>query len=83
MATQFFNIIFYSSIAGLATIIGILIVLYAKEFTKKHSIYLVSFAAGILLTFALINLIPESLKLYNNALSILIDNLKSEFESED
>ena len=71
MATQNFNIIFYSSIAGLATILGILLVLYAKEFTKKYSIYLVSFAAGVLLTFAFIHLIPDSLNLYKNSLIIV------------
>ena len=72
MATQFFNTIFYSSIAGLATIVGILIVLFAKNFTKKYSIYLVSFAAGTLIAFALIHLIPESLELYDNALFIVL-----------
>ncbi|MEK6907127.1 MAG: ZIP family metal transporter [Nanoarchaeota archaeon] len=72
MATQFFNTMFYSSIAGLATIIGILIVLYAKEFNKKYSIYLVSFGAGVLIAFALINLIPESLELYDFSLYIVL-----------
>ncbi|AJF62808.1 MAG: Zinc transporter ZupT [archaeon GW2011_AR20] len=68
MATQLFNTLFYSSVAGIATILGILIVLFAKEFTRKYSIYLVSFAAGVLVTFALIHLIPESLKLYQHSL---------------
>src|SRR3989344_6714691 len=72
MATQFFNTIFYSSIAGLATIIGILIVLYAKKFTKKYSIYLVSFAAGVLISFALMHLIPDALKIYDDALIIVL-----------
>jgi len=72
MATQSFNTILYSSIAGLATILGILLVLYAKDFVKKHSIYLVSFAAGVLLTFSLIHLIPDSLELYDNALMIVL-----------
>jgi len=72
MATITFNIIFYSSLAGLATISGILLTLYAKEFTKKYSIYIVSFAAGILLSFALLHLIPDSLELYENVfLSVL------------
>ena len=72
MATQLFNTVFYSSIAGIATILGILIVMYAKEFNKKYSIYLVSFAAGVLVTFALIHLIPESLELYSSSLIIVL-----------
>ena len=72
MATQSFNTIFYSSIAGLATILGILLVLYAKDFVKKHSIYIVSFAAGVLITFSFTHLIPESLELYSNALAIVL-----------
>lgn len=72
MATQTFNTIFYSSIAGIATVIGILIVLYFKKFTKKHSVYLVSFAAGVLITFALLHLIPDSIELYKNSLVIVL-----------
>ncbi|MEK6932866.1 MAG: ZIP family metal transporter [Nanoarchaeota archaeon] len=72
MATQTFNILFYSGIAGFATIIGILLVLYAKNFTRKYSIYIVSFAAGVLLTFALTHLIPDSLELYDNSLMIVL-----------
>ena len=72
MATQSFNTILYSSIAGLATILGILLVLYAKDFVKKHSIYIVSFAAGVLITFSFTHLIPESLELYSNALAIVL-----------
>ncbi|MEK6835415.1 MAG: ZIP family metal transporter [Nanoarchaeota archaeon] len=72
MPTQLYNTILYSGIAGLATIIGILLVLSAKEFTKKYSIYIVSFAAGVLITFALKNLIPQSLELYSNALIIVL-----------
>jgi ZIP family zinc transporter/zinc and cadmium transporter len=62
------NTIIYSSIAGLATIIGILIVLLAKEFSRKYSLYLISFSAGILISFGLITLIPESLELNKNSL---------------
>jgi len=68
MATQLFNTLFYSSIAGITTILGILIVLFFKNFTKKYSIYLISFAAGVLVTFALLHLIPESLELYQYSL---------------
>lgn len=70
--TQASDTIIYSSIAGFATILGILLVLYASNFVKKYSIYLVSFAAGVLLTFSLTHLIPDSLELYSNALFIVL-----------
>ena len=72
MANQIFNTLIYSSIAGLATILGILLVLYARDFVKKYSIYIVSFAAGVLITFSFIHLIPESLELYSNSLIIVL-----------
>ncbi len=72
MISSYSNTIIYSSLAGIATIMGILIVLYAKEFTKKYSIYFVSFAAGVLLTFSLLHLIPDSLELYKNSLIIVL-----------
>jgi len=62
------NTIIYSSIAGLATILGILIILFAEKFSRKYSIYLVSFSAGVLIAFGLIILIPESLELNKNSL---------------
>ncbi len=68
MPTQLFNTIFYSSLAGLATITGILLVLYFQKTAKKYSTYLISFAAGILITSAFLNLIPESLMLYQKSL---------------
>lgn len=72
METQFYNTIIYSGIAGLSTIIGILLVLYAKEFTRKNSIYLVSFAAGVLLGFSFIHLIPDSIQIYKYSLYIVL-----------
>ncbi len=72
MASALINTIIYSNLAAISTILGILIVLYAKEFTKKYSIYLVSFAAGILIAFALMHLIPDALKIYDDALIIVL-----------
>ena len=67
-----YNTIIYSSLAGIATIIGIFIVIFAKQFTRKYSIYLISFAAGVLITFSLIELIPESVELYKYSLFIVL-----------
>lgn len=62
MNTLFF-ILFYSLLAGFATIAGLLIVLWQEKWARKNSIYLISLAAGVLITTALLNLLPESLKL--------------------
>ena len=72
MASALINTIIYSNLAAISTIFGILIVLYAKKFTKKYSIYLVSFAAGVLISFALMHLIPDALKIYDDALIIVL-----------
>ncbi len=66
------NIIIYSLVAGFATILGILLVQHAKSFVKKYSIYFVSFAAGVLIAFSLLHLIPDAIELYENALLIVL-----------
>jgi len=66
------NIIFYSVIAGLATIMGTLLVFCREKWSRKHSLSLISFAAGVMLASAFIYIIPESLKLYDNALFFVL-----------
>ncbi len=63
-----FSIIFYSTIAGLSTILGIIMVIYNERWVLKHSHYVNSFAAGLILGIAFFHLFPESLKLSENAL---------------
>lgn len=53
----------YSTIAGSATVLGLLLVLWQEQWTKKNSIYLISLAAGVLLTSAALHLLPESIEL--------------------
>jgi len=72
MATQLFNTVFYGLVAGLATILGILLVLYFEKFARKNSTYLISFAAGVLMASALIFLVPESQELTQNALIFVL-----------
>jgi ZIP family zinc transporter/zinc and cadmium transporter len=63
-----FSIIFYSTIAGLSTILGIIMVIYNERWVLKHSHYVNSFAAGLILGIAFFHLFPESLELSENAL---------------
>ncbi len=56
--------IFYSSIAGFATLAGIYLVVLNEKIAKRYTQQLMSFAAGILLATAFFHLIPESVELH-------------------
>jgi ZIP family zinc transporter/zinc and cadmium transporter len=58
--TDFLIPIAYSAVAGSATILGLLLVLFAKKFVKKYSFAIVSLAAGVLLGTAFFHLLPEA-----------------------
>ncbi len=62
-----FSTIFYSTIAGLSTILGIIMVILKEKWVLKHSHYVNSFAAGLILGIAFFHLFPESLELAENA----------------
>lgn len=62
----FLNITIYSFIAGLSTIIGIYLVRHYEEWTKRNSVYLISFAVGVLLATAFFELLPEAIGFIGN-----------------
>lgn len=70
MAQDILNAILFSIIAGGASVIGMLAVLYFSRFAKKYSTYFISFAVGVLITIAFTHLLPESLELNPNAILI-------------
>lgn len=70
MTTTLFSTIFYSSIAGAATILGLLLVLSNERWTKRNSIYIISVAAGVLITTAFSHLLPESIELTQDSKSV-------------
>lgn len=57
------NILGYSILAGIATVIGALLVIYKYKWARHNSIHLMSFAAGIMLAVAFLHLIPEAIHL--------------------
>lgn len=57
----FFNITIYSFIAGLSTIVGVYLVRRFENWTKRNSVYLISFAVGVLLATAFLELLPEAI----------------------
>ncbi|MBU2577618.1 ZIP family metal transporter [Patescibacteria group bacterium] len=65
---MFFNTLFFSLLAGLTTLAGVYLMAKKAEWAQKNLIYLISFSAGVLLSFSFTHLIPESLELYPGAL---------------
>lgn len=65
---QNINVIVYSLIAGASTMLGTCLLFYKETWSRRNSIYLVSFAAGVMLATAFLYLIPEAISLSNNAL---------------
>ncbi len=64
---KLFTIIFYSSLAGFATILGTFFILYKEEWSRRNAHYIISFAAGSMLAAAFVHMLPESIRLCNPA----------------
>lgn len=64
---SFGEIIFSAALAAAAALAGTTVVLCGESWTKRNSIFLISFAAGVMLSIAFINLLPASLTLYPGA----------------
>lgn len=56
------NVIIYSFIAGLSTIFGVYLVRRFENWTKRNTIFLLSFAIGVLLANAFFQLLPEAIE---------------------
>ena len=67
MEGQFWNVAFYGGLAGLATLAGIYMVSRREAWARRSSIYFISFASGALLAASLLDILPESLELNENA----------------
>ncbi|MCX5777674.1 MAG: ZIP family metal transporter [Elusimicrobia bacterium] len=66
-----FEVLSYSLIAGMAIIIGMLLVLKNEVAAKKHASFIISFAAGVMLTTAFIHLIPDAMGLNNRTVLLV------------
>lgn len=64
--------ILYAALAGTATLLGLALTLYAKNWVKKYSFYLVSLAAGVLLGTAFFHLLPEANELIQDDLFLWV-----------
>lgn len=64
---SFLSVVFFSTLAGFSTLVGIYLVALRAKWAQKNSVYLISFAAGVLLSSAIAFLIPESFELSGNS----------------
>lgn len=66
--SNFYAVFLYGILAGISTILGMYIVLFREAWARKNTIYLISFSAGVLISVALSQLMPEAISLETNAL---------------
>ena len=56
----FTEVLIFSLLAGLSMFGGTALVLFYRQWVREHSVFLISFAAGVMLTIAFVNLIPQA-----------------------
>ncbi|MBI4450033.1 ZIP family metal transporter [Candidatus Uhrbacteria bacterium] len=64
--------ILFGIIAGIATLLGMWIVLAREQWARRNSVYLIAFSIGVLLAASFTEIIPESLELHPHALLIVL-----------
>ncbi|MFA5866406.1 MAG: ZIP family metal transporter [Actinomycetota bacterium] len=57
---NFSGVLFFSFIAGLSTVAGVYLVRVFGAWTRRNSLYLISFAGGVLVATAFLELLPEA-----------------------
>lgn len=67
MGTPFLQATLYGSLAGLATLSGVYLVLKNEAWARRSTVYLISFASGALMAAALLDVLPEALELNEGA----------------
>ncbi len=65
------TVLFYGTLAGIATLLGIFLMRKKQEWAIKRSRYVNSFAAGLILALAFFHLIPEAVELSVIALPVI------------
>ncbi|MDR2860375.1 MAG: ZIP family metal transporter [Elusimicrobiota bacterium] len=59
--------IIYSLIAACAAMLGTVLVLRLRNWSENNSLFLINFAAGVMIAIAFVHLMPEALKANENA----------------
>ncbi|VAW38477.1 hypothetical protein MNBD_DELTA02-380 [hydrothermal vent metagenome] len=72
MSEEFANTLFYSIIAGGATLVGVYILFIKERWAEKNAVYFLSFSAGVVLTVAFTRMIPEGMEFYGDVLPVVL-----------
>ncbi len=72
VASTFLAVMLTSSLACVVTTIGIIAVSRYAQWAKRHSVYFVSFAAGVLISVSFMHIIPKALELNHRAPTFLL-----------
>ena len=76
MESQFLNTLFYSFVAGLATLVGVYMVFAKESWAKRNTIFFLSFSAGVILATAFTHILPEAIELNEgHALTVVLFTL--------
>ena len=76
MESQILNTIFYSFIAGLATLVGVYMVFAKEKWASRNTIFFLSFSAGVILATAFTHILPEAIELNKgHALTVVLFTL--------
>lgn len=68
----FLNTVVFGLIAGIATLAGVFLMAKKASWAQKNLIYLISFSAGVILSFSFIHLLPEAAELTPQAFLIVL-----------
>jgi zinc transporter ZupT len=75
MNIHLINSVTYGTIAGLASVAGIYVILANERWALRHTMLFISFAAGVMLTVAFTQLLPEAIEANDDALIIVLITL--------
>ncbi|MCK4739588.1 MAG: ZIP family metal transporter [Deltaproteobacteria bacterium] len=72
MEGQFANTIFYGTVAGIATLIGVYMIFAREEWARKNSVFFLSFSAGVVLAVTFSHVMPEAVENTHDAYTIML-----------
>lgn len=68
---QLLTLFLYLSLGSIAGLVGGLLLIWKEKVARAHSVHLISFAAGVILATALLDLLPEAFKTHGEAAFLL------------
>lgn len=72
MHNPWLEILIFSSLAAIATLLGMALVLFRESWCRQNSSSLISFSAGVLLSVGFLHILPEAMELADNAMIYLL-----------